>query len=152
MITQSDVTAALPTILSKTLANATIMYHRVHGFHWNVTGEDFPQWHAKFEEIYSDVYESLDPLAECIRKVGGTAPFTLSQLSTMASLSDEAPADYKPATLVADLLATNTAVMASLNIAFLAATAANQQGIVNFLSERIDQHSKWNWQLSVSLA
>jgi starvation-inducible DNA-binding protein len=138
--------------LGNALADATVMYHRTHGFHWNVTGKDFPQWHAKFEEIYEDVLDSLDPMAECIRKCNGYAPFRLGDLSARTSVSDSQPSDYSPETLVPDLLATNDAVLVSLNIAFQMASAQNQQGVANFLADRIDQHNKWQWQLSASLS
>jgi starvation-inducible DNA-binding protein len=141
----------LSNALQVVLANATIMYHRVHGFHWNVVGTDFPQYHAKFEEIYSDVYESLDPIAENLRKIGVFAPFRLADLARLSTVSDEQITSYDPKTLVASLLATNTVVLNSLNDAFSSAVSANQQGIANFLADRIDHHQKWAWQLSASL-
>ena len=141
----------LSNSLSIVLANATIMYHRVHGFHWNVVGTDFPQYHAKFEEIYSDVYESLDPIAENLRKIGVFAPFRLADLARLATVSDDPIISYDPKTLVSSLLATNTVMLNSLNDAFASAVSVNQQGIANFLADRIDHHQKWAWQLSASL-
>ena len=141
----------LEMALSTVLANATIMYHRAHGFHWNVVGEGFPQWHDKFAEIYDDVYGSLDPIAENVRKIGGVPPFSLSDLAFRASVEDAQPADFTVDTLVADLLETNEGVLESLDTAFVFANQANEQGIANFLAERIDAHQKWKWQLSVSL-
>ena len=137
--------------LAKCLANATIMYHRTHGFHWSVTGRDFPQWHAKFEEIYTDIYESLDPIAENIRKLGGIPSYRLAELSADATLLDAPVRDYDPTTLVNDLLKSNTEMLVCLNRTFAEATAANQKGVANFIAERIDLHQKWQWQLSVSL-
>jgi starvation-inducible DNA-binding protein len=97
------------------------------------------------------VYSSLDPIAENLRKIGVYAPFRLADLAGMASISDSPVQSYDSATLVADLLATNAGVLASLNTAFQSATQANQQGIANFIAERIDAHQKWAWQLSASL-
>jgi starvation-inducible DNA-binding protein len=142
---------AMADALMPVFANATIMYHRVHGFHWNVVGEDFPQWHEKFLEIYEDVYSSLDPLAESIRKMGTVAPFCLWDLTEHATVNDEHVGDFDANILVHNLLMTNNGVLVSLNSAFRVASAANQQGIANFLAERIDMHQKWNWQLSASL-
>jgi len=141
----------LAVALSGCLADVTVMYHRTHGFHWNVVGTDFPQYHAKFEEIYTDVYESIDPLAENIRKMGMFVPFRLSDLSAMASTPDNPVSGYHHSDLVSDLLVTNTEVLRSLNTAFQIATSENQQGVANFLADRIDQHQKWQWQLSASL-
>lgn len=146
-----DATQDLSVALATLLADATVMYHRVHGFHWNVVGTDFPQYHLKFEEIYNDVYESLDPIAENLRKLGVFAPFRLMDLARMASVADDAVSDYHHDTLVKSLLATNTGVLATLNKAFALATSTNQQGIANFIADRIDHHQKWAWQLSASL-
>ena len=141
----------LATALATVLADATVMYHRVHGFHWNVVGSDFPQYHAKFEEIYNDVWESLDGIAENIRKVGGVAPFRLPDLMARSSVSDNPVEGYSAEILVADLLVTNAGVLESLNMAYQIANAANRQGVVNFLAGRIEMHDKWAWQLSASL-
>jgi starvation-inducible DNA-binding protein len=140
----------LSQALATCLANATIMYHHAHAFHWNVVGADFPEWHDKFAEIYDDVYGSLDPLAENIRKLGDTVPFTLDELTQVASVDDENPSDNAAPTLVASLLATNTTVLNDLNDAFSEADDMDEQGIANFLAERIDAHQRWNWQLSVT--
>jgi starvation-inducible DNA-binding protein len=133
------------------LANATVMYHRAHGFHWNVTGPDFPQWHDKFAEIYEDIYSSLDPLAENIRKLRKVAPFCLSDLSEKCTIGDSEVANFDARTLAQDLFRSNVAMIACLNDAFMAATHVNQQGIANFIAERLDAHQKWDWQLLASL-
>jgi starvation-inducible DNA-binding protein len=151
MITQDESMKSVADALMPVLANATIMYHRAHGFHWNVVDPDFPQWHDKFAEIYEDVYGSLDPFAENIRKMGSVAPFCLWDLSEHATVDDENAANFSARTLVEDLLATNTGVIVSLNAAFRVASSANQQGIANFIAERLDAHQKWNWQLQASL-
>jgi len=150
MTISKETAGALAGALGTCLANATIMYHRTHGFHWNVTGPDFPLWHDKFAEIYDDVYGSLDPLGENIRKLGGVAPFRLSDLAVRATVADDNVGDYSPQSLISSLLSTNAGVLDCLNRAFQIANEANQQGIANFLAERIDAHQKWNWQLSVS--
>ena len=137
--------------LKRLLANATIMYHRSHGFHWNVSGIDFPQWHGKFAEIYEDVYGSLDTIAENILKLGGNAPFTLTDLQNFATLEDEGVSSYDSGSLVSDLRLTNANLINDLNAVFQAAVAANQQGIANFIAERIDSHQKWQWQLTASM-
>ena len=151
MTTRDEGNKAVAECLAQCLANATIMYHRVHGFHWNVTGPDFPEWHEKFLEIYEDVYSSLDPLAENIRKVGSIAPFTLDELMGESTVADGVIESYDSATLVADLYKTNNGVLVCLNKCFQLATVHNQQGIANFLAERIDAHQKWAWQLSASM-
>jgi starvation-inducible DNA-binding protein len=148
---RKDDSQSLAVALATVLADATVMYHRVHGFHWNIVGTDFPQYHAKFEEIYNDVWESLDGIGENLRKIGVFAPFRLADLAGIASVSDAPVADYGHATLVADLITTNAGVLASLNMAFQIANQTGKNGVANFLAGRIEMHDKWAWQLQASL-
>lgn len=151
MLPEQDSNHDLAHHLMVCLANSTIMYHRAHGFHWNVTGPDFPEWHDKFAEIYEDVYSSLDPLAENVRKLRKVAPFCLVDLQDKATIEDEQVSSFDSRNLVQDLFRTNAAMIVCLNATFAAATAANQQGVANFIAERIDAHQKWDWQLLASL-
>lgn len=136
--------------LSDLLGTVVDFYLRAHGYHWNVEGEDFSQYHALFESIYSDAYESIDPLAENIRKLGEYAPFKLQTLKDHSILSESrVPTD--PRSMAQDLLAASSQVIEQVRKAFHSASAADEQGICNFLADRMDMHQKWVWQLKASL-
>jgi DNA-binding ferritin-like protein len=49
------------------------------------------------------------------------------------------------------LLKANEEVLATLDMAFKVANAENEQGVANFIAERIDSHKKWSWQLRESI-
>ena len=137
--------------LTELLADVVSFYFRAHGAHWNVKGADFSEYHKLFLKIYEDVYESIDPIAENLRKLGSIAPFTLGSFLALRTI-DDAPATLQdPIALANDLLAANDIVLDELSDAFDCATAYNQQGVANFLAGRIDQHQFWKWQLTASL-
>ena len=144
--------AKVVVTLRRLLADAISLYLRAHGFHWNVMGSDFSEYHALFESIYSDIFESIDPIAENIRKLDGVAPFRLPELMALRSITDTPVASTMPADMTRDLLVGNEQILETLNMAFAIANAANQQGVANFIAERIDSHQKWSWQLKSSLA
>jgi len=56
--------------LNKLLSDYHVYYQNVRGFHWNVTGSDFFDLHLKFEELYNQLYENIDALAERIITLG----------------------------------------------------------------------------------
>lgn len=128
------------------LSDVVTFYFKAHGYHWNVEGDDFPQFHSFFAEIYEDAYGSIDPIAENIRKCGDYAPFRLERFIEYRTVTDSnvTPEEVDMST---DLYAANGQVIATLYRAFAAANAQNRQGIANFLAERIDMHEKWQWQL-----
>ena len=137
--------------LTELLADVFSFYLRAHGAHWNVVGADFAEYHKLFQKIYEDVYESVDPLAENLRKLGAKAPFQLTQFLTLRTLEDAAAISQDPRALALDLLTANDVLLDEISDAFDCATAYGQQGVANFLAGRMDQHQLWKWQLSASL-
>ena len=133
------------------ISQATAFYLKAHGAHWNVVGENFSAYHELFEEIYTDVHASLDPIAENLRKLNSPAPAELKDLAEMANETSRS-AGYDAEALAADLYAANEKLIENIMVAFKAATDLNEQGIANFLAERQDKHKKWSWQLRASLA
>jgi uncharacterized protein len=137
--------------LTELLADVVSFYFRAHGAHWNVKGADFSEYHKLFQKIYEDVYESIDPIAENLRKLGSIAPFTLGSFLALRTIDDASAILQDPIALANDLLAANDIIIDELSDAFDCASMYNQQGVANFLAGRIDSHQYWKWQLTVSL-
>jgi starvation-inducible DNA-binding protein len=144
---KSPLIGSLYTLLSE----ATAFYLKAHGAHWNVVGDDFPSYHKLFKKIYEDSQESLDPIAESLRKLNSPAPAELKDLASMTSGRTEAES-YEAIDLAKDLYAANEKLVEHIMVAFKAATDLNQQSIANFLAERQGKHLEWSWQLRASLA
>jgi starvation-inducible DNA-binding protein len=140
----------LSEYLKEVLADAVSMKLAIHGFHWNVEGPNFQQYHSLFGDIYNDIESSIDPLAENIRKLGEYAPFTLTRMIELRSVKDPVNVTPKPEKLVAEALKMNDQILKCIATAFALATKENQQGVANFLAERQDMHLKWKWQLTAS--
>lgn len=136
----------LVTALKTLMADVITMYFMAHGYHWNVEGSDFKQYHDLFSDIYEDVYESLDPLAENIRKLGEYAPFDLQVFIDSRTVKFQSTKPNAQAMTKA-LLTANESVIKSISKAFDAATKEDEQGIADFLAGRDDMHKKWAWFL-----
>lgn len=138
------------TSLKSLLADVFLFYLKAHGYHWNVEGPDFSQYHGLFSDIYEDAYGSIDPIAENIRKLDDAAPFRVDRLVKLAKIEDKASTSNSAKALAKDLLAHNDKLIEQLNNAFDVATEEKEQGIADFLAGRIDMHQKWSWQLRAS--
>lgn len=128
-------------------ANAVVMYAQAHGYHWNVKGPVFKELHAFFLEIYEDVFDSIDAYSENIRKLGSLAPFGLQSWAFNSTIRIDEDPDKGPEKMVRNLVATNEQIIAMLKETFDVADKANEQGVANFIAERIDKHQFWGWQL-----
>lgn len=58
--------------LNDLLANYSVFYQNVRGYHWNIKGEKFFELHVKFEELYTDLIIKIDDVAERILTLGKT--------------------------------------------------------------------------------
>ena len=137
----------LVTLLKELLGDTVALKLKAHGYHWNVEGDDFPQAHSFFEMLYNDYEEAIDGFAENLRRLDTYAPFKLSRFMSLSVDVQETDVSSDFTVMAADLLIGNSATLVKLKDAFDSANAAREQGIANFLAERIDMHSKWNWQL-----
>ena len=146
--------AAMPsnvvTVLRPLLADVYSMVIQAQGAHWNVKGADFSQYHELFGEIYEDVNGSVDPIAESMLKLGADAISSLTEMQAARTTTDKVGGS-DPMVLAAGLAAVNDDVLMRVQNAFDVANAANEQGIANFLAERVDMHQKWRWQLRSSI-
>lgn len=140
---------ALKDDLKTLLADVVTMTYVAKGYHWNVEGEDFHQYHALFQEIYEDVASSVDPTAENIRKLNEYAPFTLSKFVDLRTVESK-EVKPEPKAMAKALAVVNDGVIETLNKASESAEKAREFGIMDFLAGRVDMHKKWAWQLRAS--
>jgi len=124
-------------------------YVKVHSFHWNVEGSDFYEYHKLFEEIYNEVYESIDPFAENVRKLGAYMPTSYHNLSLLSKIEDENRVPTKDE-MVQELLQDSERILIVLKKNYDAAESAGEHGLSNFLAERQDAHKKHAWFLRAS--
>ncbi|WP_281868964.1 Dps family protein [Brevibacillus parabrevis] len=75
-------------VLNKQVANWTVLYTKLHNFHWNVKGPHFFTLHAKFEELYSEAAGHIDALAERVLSIGGKPVGTLAACLNTASIAE----------------------------------------------------------------
>jgi starvation-inducible DNA-binding protein len=140
----------LATQLMCVLSDTVIFKFLAHGYHWNVRGAEFTQFHDFFQEIYEDADSAIDPLAESLRKLGYDAPFLLEDFLSLSCI-EARPVGYDPMAMSASLYEANEKVLAYLMDTFDTANNSRQQGVANFLAERIDMHQKWKWQLGTTI-
>lgn len=141
----------LAAALKRLVADTFVAYQHAHGYHWNVKGPDFAQYHELFSTIYEDYFGAIDPTAENLLKIGESAPYAPADIDAHRSIPDVKPSP-DPRDMAEALLAINEALTSSTKAAFDEAANVDNQGIVNFLGDRLDTLDKWSWQLRASIA
>ena len=129
------------------LATNFAYYLKAQGFHWNVEGPDFGQLHKFFQKIYEDAYSAIDPTAEYIRYLGEYSPASFERFSELTEISGQTKIP-RARLMLEELKANNDQMLDLLNRCFAEANDANEQGIANFIAERLSAHGKYRWQLT----
>ena len=148
MHAQSNNKIELVEMLKKCLGSTFVFYLKAQGYHWNVKGPDFFEYHALFNNIYEDAYSAVDPLAESLLKIGYDAPGTVAQMMMNSVISEgDGLVTSDPVVMSASLLLANAAVNECILHSFALASSCNEQGIADLLATRDSMHKKWSWQL-----
>jgi starvation-inducible DNA-binding protein len=131
-------------------ADTYAFYVKAQNYHWNVEGPMFAMYHEFFGKIYEEVGGTIDQFAEEIRAQNTYAPASFSRFRDLTNINDEVLI-IKPEQMVETLFSDNATVLASLHRARDVADKYNENGLVNFLEERLDQHKKHAWMLRASM-
>jgi starvation-inducible DNA-binding protein len=122
------------------------LYFKTHGFHWNVEGVNFQQYHDFFAELYTSIFNNTDLIAEKIRMLDAYAPGSLLRMLELADVEESAIIP-SPISMMAELKRDNDRLIVHLRAGIVAAENAGEPAIGNFLQDLLDQHQKHAWML-----
>ena len=132
--------------LSHVLADTYTLYLKTHNYHWNVTGPQFNDLHAMFMTQYTELWNSVDLIAERIRSLGHFAPGTYKAFGNLSSIEEE-DAVPNANTMLENLLTGHETVARTCRDTFPAAEKAGDQPTMDLLTQRLQVHEKTAWML-----
>ena len=116
-------------------------------FHWNVEGPDFSQLHEFFGDIYAEVNDNaIDRCAEFIRTLDEYTPGSFERFAELSIIPGQTKIP-RARLMLEELYANNAELIELLNRCFESAANERQEGIANFIAERLDAHGKHGWML-----
>ena len=137
----------LSDTLKTILATAYALSIKAQNFHWNVEGPDFPQYHDFFGNFYEEVYNNtIDRTAELIRQLDSYTPGSILRYAELSQIQDQTKIP-RAMLMMEELFQDNAIILDMYKQAFHVAEEADEQGIANFIAERIDAHGKHQWML-----
>ncbi len=147
-LTQNEL--ALEKQLNLQIANWTVLYTKLHNFHWFVKGPNFFTLHEKFEELYNEAATNIDELAERLLAIGGKPVATLRDSLSIATLS-EAGGGETPEAMVTAIVADFTTLQDELKQGMEAAEEAQDEATSDMLLGILSALEKHNWMLNAYL-
>ncbi|MCJ1779938.1 Dps family protein [Mammaliicoccus sciuri] len=132
--------------LNKQVAEWTVLYTKLHNYHWYVKGPNFFSLHEKFEELYNEASVYVDDLAERILAIEGNPIATLREALEW-SVIEEAEKNLTANQMVEQLSKDFTTVIAQLEEGIQLAEKVNDDMTGDMLLAMVTSLEKHNWML-----
>src|SRR6059058_5760666 len=118
LATPTDLSAAatrdIAGALNGILADVFALYLKTKNFHWHMSGPHFRDYHLLLDEQADQLYAMSDPIAERIRKVGGSTLRSIGHIARLQRIKDN-DADYvDPLDMLSELREDNQQLAARL--------------------------------------
>ncbi|MFY9751145.1 MAG: DNA starvation/stationary phase protection protein [Candidatus Acidiferrales bacterium] len=138
-----DISAALNALLADVFA----LYIKTKNFHWHMTGPHFRDYHLLLDEHGDQIFAMTDPIAERVRKIGGTTIRSVGQISRLQRIADN-DADYVDAAdMLSELREDNQALVTSLLEAHGLCDDASDVATASLIEVWIDETQRRIWFL-----
>ena len=137
--------------LSHVLADTFTLYLTTHSFHWNVTGPMFTSLHVMFMEQYTELWNSIDLIAERIRSLGHFSPGSYAQFTKLASIPDTPSEPPKALEMVRILVKGHEAVASTARALIPVAEKASDAPTADLMTQRVAVHEQAAWMLRALL-
>jgi starvation-inducible DNA-binding protein len=132
--------------LAKLLADTYAVYLKTHGYHWNVRGPNFGSLHNLFMTQYTEMWASIDLIAERIRALGEYAPQGYAAFADLSDIKDGDPKRDAEA-MLKELVADHATLVATAK----AAREGADDVTASLIDARVEAHEKHAWMLRVSI-
>ena len=138
-----DITGAMNGILADVFA----LYLKTKNFHWHMSGPHFRDYHLMLDEQSVQIYAMTDPIAERIRKLGGTTLRSIGHIARTQRILDN-DADYvEPSDMLAELREDNKTLAARLREAHNVCDEHRDIATASLIEVWIDETERRTWFL-----
>lgn len=138
---------AVTNALNPLIADAFALYAKTKNFHWHLSGPRFRDLHLLFDKQATQVLESIDPMVERIRKIGGTSIRSLTHVGKLQTIHDDNDEFVAPQEMVRRLLQDNRHIAQQLRDAAEVADDNRDLATSNLLETFLDDAERRTWFL-----
>jgi starvation-inducible DNA-binding protein len=138
-----DIAGAMNAILADVFA----LYLKTKNFHWHLSGPHFRDYHLMLDDHGDQLFAMTDPIAERIRKIGGSTLKSIGQISRLQRVLDN-DADYvDPVDMLAELCEDNKVLAARLREAHNVCDEYHDLATTSVIETWIDETERRTWFL-----
>jgi starvation-inducible DNA-binding protein len=129
------------------LADVFALYLKTKNFHWHMSGPHFRDYHLLLDDQADELYAMTDPIAERIRKTGGTTLRSIGHIARNQRVLDN-DADYvEPLDMLAELREDNLVLAGRLRTVHDMVDELRDVATASLIENWIDETERRTWFL-----
>jgi starvation-inducible DNA-binding protein len=151
LITPTDLKAAatkdISGAMNAILADVFALYLKTKNFHWHMSGPHFRDYHLLLDEQADQIYAMTDPIAERVRKLGGTTIRSIGHIARLQRVLDNDAEYVEPSDMLAELREDNKTLAARLREAHNVCDEHDDIATASLIEVWIDETERRTWFL-----
>ncbi|MFD2932272.1 Dps family protein [Spirosoma flavum] len=133
--------------LNRLVADAFALYIKTKNFHWHMSGRHFRDYHLLLDEQADQIFATIDPLAERVRKIGNNTIRSVAHIAQLQRVKDNDEDFVAPKDMLTDLIAENKKMAKNMRDAHQIADDAEDVATASLLEVYIDETERRVWFL-----
>ena len=138
-----DISGAMNAILADTFA----LYLKTKNFHWHMSGPTFRDYHLLLDEQADQLFGMTDPIAERVRKIGGSTLRSIGHIARLQRVLDNDAAFVTPRDMLAELREDNEQLVSLLREAHGVCDEHRDIATASLIEGWIDESERRIWFL-----
>src|SRR6267142_285959 len=138
-----DIAGAMNAILADVFA----LYLKTKNFHWHMSGPHFRDYHLLLDEQAGQLYAMTDPIAERIRKIGGSTLRSIGHIGRIQRIKDNDATYVDPLDMLAELREDNKTLAARLREMHEVVDEHRDIASASLIESWIDETERRTWFL-----
>jgi len=143
----ANATRDVSNALNALLADVFTLYLKTKNFHWHMSGAHFRDYHLLLDEQSDQIFAMTDPIAERVRKIGGTTLKSVGHIARLQRLSDNDADFVTPLDMLAELADDNRRLADTMREAHELCDDSKDVATASLLEVWIDETERRAWFL-----
>jgi len=143
----SSKTAVIAREVNKLVADAFALYLKTKNFHWHVSGPHFRDYHLMLDEQADQIFATIDPLAERVRKLGKRTILGITHVAELTSIKDNRAEFVPPLDMLKILLEDNESMAKNMRKVHAKCEENEDPATASLLEIYIDETERRTWFL-----
>src|SRR5580698_6618303 len=142
---KSEATRDISAALAGLLADVFALYMKTKNFHWHMSGAHFRDYHLLLDEHGDQIFAMTDPIAERVRKLGGTTLHSIGEMTKHQRLKDNNQLHLSPKAMLGELFADNRQLTAFFRAAHDVCDDHKDVATASLIEVWIDETERRAW-------